>query len=117
MVFISILFHFAFPIEEFVDVEKINELRQQEQRAGLRSKIREIRHNASDPFRVQDVRDDIFSYTNEQQDKFYGAVAATQEGISNVLLSARSSKQGQSPGKPPEMWTDATMPSEQKPPT
>mmetsp|Transcript_119 Transcript_119/g.270 ORF Transcript_119/g.270 Transcript_119/m.270 type:complete len:609 (-) Transcript_119:1556-3382(-) len=103
MVVVSLLFHYAFPVEEFVDIEDING---QRQNMGKETKFQQIRHNLADPFRVQDLRDDIHVYGSEQHQKLYGAVQATQEGINTVIsarfrpLSARGRESGENVGSP-----------------
>jgi hypothetical protein len=49
-----VLFHKAFPVEEFVDVEGIEKDRSQEAKNG---RFRHIRQNAADPFRIQVERE------------------------------------------------------------
>jgi hypothetical protein len=118
------LLHRAFPVEEFVDVDAIERDRSQEvvngqKRAGDR--YRHIRQNAADPFRIQDIKDDMSVYGTEQEKKFYGAVQATQEGLSSVIQSARLSTiggvDGTSTSNPPTPAATEREPDVQSPVT
>lgn len=90
MVLVAILFHKAFPVEEFADVAEIAKERAEAQR-GLRAKIQEIRANAADPFRVNDIRDDISTYGDEQKDRLIGVLSQAHASVTGVGRdSARS---------------------------
>lgn len=84
MVIVSILFHFAFPVEEFADVQAIDRYRQNQHPDGLREHMRKIRQNVSDPFKVADIRQDIHHYGSHTHEQLYGAVADRMEGLGAV---------------------------------
>ena len=97
MVLVSVLFHKAFPVEEFADVAEIAKERAEAQR-GLRAKIQEIRANAADPFRVNDIRDDISIYGEDQKEKLIEAISGAhasvtgyQSGRDSVMSAHRDS--------------------------
>ena len=90
MVVVSFLFHKAFPVEEFVDLERIERDRSQDP-AGTNKQRSRRWENAADPFRIQDIKDDMSTYGTIQHEHFSAAVQATQDGISSVIQSARLS--------------------------
>jgi hypothetical protein len=90
MVLVSVLFHKAFPVEEFADVAEIAKERAEAQR-GLRAKIQEIRANAADPFRVNDIRDDISIYGEDQKEKLIGAISGAHASVTGGYQSSRES--------------------------
>lgn len=98
MVIVSFLFHKAFPVEEFVDVDGIEKDRSQDPgNAHTRERFRHIRQNAADSLRIQDIKDDMTVYGTMKGEEFYGAVQATQEGLSSVMQSARLSATPRAP--------------------
>ena len=107
MVIVSFLFHKAFPVEEFVDVEAIERDRSQDpSNAHKRERYRHIRQNAADSLRIQDIKDDMTVYGTMKGEEFYGAVQATQEGFTSVIQSARLSSS--TPRPPDTKGRDAT---------